>query len=187
MTFEYDLNHFVYDSIWLNMMYIIEKHCLKWFACKVSHGNIQNTMEIWRNTSKKNKKSKQSYPFRFLPHEMMRSKAQNLHARFFWCPGLEFGLKTPKQNKQLHDFDTFTFLILIFFDFWNKTEFAIRFEAKKRVRKLEASLTLKPSTVPIWRPAICVRSYGKSKTCKNTRRGYTKYVGCIFNHPKIIP
>ena len=45
MTFEYELNHFVYDCIWLNMMYIIEKWCLKWFACNVSQGNIQNTNE----------------------------------------------------------------------------------------------------------------------------------------------
>ena len=28
MSFEYDLGNFVYDSIWLNMMYNIEKHCL---------------------------------------------------------------------------------------------------------------------------------------------------------------
>ena len=44
--------YFVYDSIWLNMMYIIEKHCLKWFACKVSQENIQHPNEIWRKTSK---------------------------------------------------------------------------------------------------------------------------------------
>ena len=50
--------------------------------------------EMWRNTSKKNWKcQKKTYRFRFLPYEMMRSKAQHLH---FWCPGLEFELKTPR-------------------------------------------------------------------------------------------
>ena len=54
MTFEYDLGNFVYDSIWLNMMYIIEKHCLKWFPSQLSHVNIQNTLKydeiLWKKT-----------------------------------------------------------------------------------------------------------------------------------------
>ena len=55
MTFECDLGNFVYDSIWLNMMYIIEKHCLKWFSSKVSHENIHDTMKYDETRRKKTK------------------------------------------------------------------------------------------------------------------------------------
>ena len=40
---EYDLGDFVYDSIWLEMMYSIENWGLKWFVCIVSQPNIQGT------------------------------------------------------------------------------------------------------------------------------------------------
>ena len=44
---------------------------------------------------RKNEKSqKQYFYFRLLPYEMMRYEAEALHARIFWCPGLEFDVKT---------------------------------------------------------------------------------------------
>ena len=43
VTFEYELGNFVYDAIWLNMMYNLRKWCLKLFPCIVSHVNMLNT------------------------------------------------------------------------------------------------------------------------------------------------
>ena len=36
VTFEDDLGHFLYDSIWSNMMYNLRKWCLKSFPCILS-------------------------------------------------------------------------------------------------------------------------------------------------------
>ena len=43
LTFGDDLGMIIYDCIWLIMMYIIEKHCIKWFPLLISQENIQKT------------------------------------------------------------------------------------------------------------------------------------------------
>ena len=95
---KYPKNYFwIWTKSFCIWFYMIEydvyhrKWCLKWFICRVSQKNIQNTTKceeiLWKN---------ENNHCRFLPQEMMRSKAQNLHARFCWCPGLDFEFKTPK-------------------------------------------------------------------------------------------
>ena len=51
--FIFVFNHVVYDCIWLIMMYIIEKHCIKWFSPLISHENIQKTSKYEEIPSKK--------------------------------------------------------------------------------------------------------------------------------------
>ena len=124
-TFEYDLNHFVYDSIWLNMMYIIEKWCLKWFPCKVSHENIQNTMKYEEILRTKWKNQKNLSIFAFYPMKWCAPKLKICMHDLFDVPDSNLMPKPPNKNK----FYMILMILLnfhfdIFWDFWNKTEIA---------------------------------------------------------------
>ena len=125
LTFECESNHFVYDSIWLNMMYIIEKWCFEVISIITKPGKHSKYNEIWRNNFEKNENGQKNLVFSIstLRNDALQSSkfacTDFLMSRIrIWCQNL-------KIITILYNFNDFPKVdVDMFFDFWNKTEIA---------------------------------------------------------------